>query len=212
MPETIATSALPSFIREAIYQYLPGMDGWTEPERCCEMAACILETKAQVCVDIGVFAGRSTVAMGFAARQLNTAKVYGIDPWMPQTASDNDDHQEGIDWWKDKAGLEEMHRQAVHAIWNHHLEPWVTIIRAKSEHVHQLFPTIDALNIDGGHSEVTSCRDVELYLPKVRSGAYVFMDDTDWPTTQKAIGMIEEQCELVNTVTAKNESRTYRKR
>lgn len=199
---------LPKFIREAIEHYIPMMEGWSTPERCCEMATCILETKAQVCVDLGVFAARSTIAMGFAARQLGTSMVYGVDPWNPNIAANNDDDKEGIDWWQNKSNLEEIHRQAIRAVWDHNLEPWVTIIRAKSEHVHQLFPVIDFLNIDGGHSEVTSCRDVELYLPKVRGGAYVMFDDVDWATTQKALGMIAEQCDLVNDT---GKARTYRK-
>lgn len=204
--------SLPKHIEEAVHHYLPHMEGWTEAERGCEMAACILETKAQVCVDIGVFGGRSTIAMGFAARELGKSMVYGIDNWNPGAAADNDDHKEGVEWWEKKSNLETIHQLAMRSIWDHRLEPWVTIIRAKSEHVHQLFPVIDFLNIDGGHSEINSCRDVTLYLPKVRSGAYVFMDDCGWPTTQKAIGMIEEQCDLVNTTTGKTESRTYKKR
>jgi predicted O-methyltransferase YrrM len=203
---------LPKHIEEAIHHYIPHLEGWSEPERCCEMAERILETKAQVCVDIGVFAGRSTVAMGFAARELGTSRVYGIDTWNPGAAADNDDHKEGVEWWEKNSNLETIHQLAMRTIWDHRLEPWVTIIRAKSENVHQLFPMIDFLNIDGGHSELASCRDVELYLPKVRSGGYIFMDDTAWPTTQKAVSMIEEQCDLVNTVTSKTESRTYKKR
>lgn len=203
---------IPGHIKDAIYHYIPHMEGWTEPERACEMAERILETKAKVCVDIGVFGARSTVAMGFAARELGTGMVYGIDNWNPGAASENDDNKEGVEWWEKQSNLETIHQLAMRAIWDHRLEPWLTIIRAKSEHVHQLFPVIDFLNIDGGHSEVTSCRDVSLYLPKVRSGSYVFMDDTAWPTTQKAIGMIEEQCDLVNTVIGKTESRTYKKR
>src|SRR6478752_2781523 len=73
--------SLPKHIHDAIFEYLEHMDGWTTPERGCEMAERILETKAKVCVDIGVFAARSTIAMGFAARQLIDSIVYGIDPW-----------------------------------------------------------------------------------------------------------------------------------
>jgi len=204
--------SLPNHIEKAIYEYLPHMDGWTQPERACEIAECILSTKAKICVDIGVFAARSTIAMGFAARQLGNSKVYGIDPWTPEAATDNDDNKEGIDWWKEKANLEEIQRQAIRAVWDHHLEPWVIMIRSKSEYVYDLFPEIEFLNIDGGHSEVASCRDVELYLPRVKPGYYVCMDDAAWPSTQKAVKLIEEQCDLVNVTTAETESRTYKKR
>src|SRR5437899_668930 len=201
--------SLPKHIEDAIRHYLEHMDGWTEPDRACEMAEKILETKARVCVDIGVFAGRSTIAMGFAARQLVDSIVYGIDPWHPVIAEESDDNKAGIDWWKEKANLEAMHHQASTSVFNHRLEKWVVLIQSRSEYVHQLFSSIDILNIDGAHGEVASCRDVTLYLPKVKVGGHVFFDDTTWESTQKALGMIEEQCELINDT---GKARTYRKR
>ena len=204
--------SLPKHIESAINEYIPGLEGWTEPSRACEIAECILSTKAKICVDIGVFAGRSTIAMGFAARQLVDSKVYGIDPWTPEAATDNDDNKEGIDWWKEKANLEDIQRQAIRSVWSHHLEQWVIFIRSKSEYVYQLFPEIEFLNIDGGHSEAASCRDVELNLPRVKPGYYVTMDDTAWPSTQKAVRMLDQQCKLVKVTKSKTEYRTYVKK
>lgn len=206
---------LPKHIEEAIHHYIPNQEGWTTANRACEMASRIIEIKAQVCVDIGVFAARSTIAMGFAARELGNSIVYGIDPWHVGAAPESDDNKEGVEWWKEKANLEEMHRQSMKAIWDHNLEPWVVIIRSRSEYCSQLFPTIDVLNIDGNHSKVASCRDAMTYVPKVRSGGIVLMDDTSWPSTQDAIKIIEQSCDLLNVMEGEvggTESRTYKKR
>ncbi len=204
--------SLPKHIEDAINHYLPSMEGWCTPERGLEMAERILETKAKVCVDIGVFAGRSTTAMGLAARELGDSHVYGIDSWKIDSAVEGDTVEENARWWKEKANLEEMHRQTMVVIWAHRLDPWLTIIRNSSQYVHQLFTEIDYINIDGNHTEIASCRDVELYLPKLRSGNYLTFDDCDWGSTQKALKMVEEQCDLVKTMTGANEARTYRKR
>ncbi len=201
--------SLPEHIGKAVWEYLPHQDGWTTPERGCEMAEHILDTKAQICVDIGVFAGRSTIAMGFAAREQQTSHVYGIDAWKIDSAVEGDNVEENAKWWAERANLEQMHWQAIHMIWSHRLDPWVTIIRNSSQYVHQLFPVIDFLNIDGCHTEIASCRDVELYLPALRSGGYLMFDDSDWESTQKALGMIGEYCDLVND---NGKARTYRKR
>ncbi len=204
---------VPKHLEHAIQTYIPHQDGWTTPERCCEMVDRMLEIKAQVSVDIGVFAGRSTIAMGFAARQLGNSIVYGIDPWHVGIAQESDDNPEGVDWWKDKADLEGIHKQAMRDIWAHNLEQWVVIIRSRSEYCDKLFTEIDVLNIDGAHGKVASCRDVMTYLPKVRSGGICFMDDTNWTSTQEAVKLIEQQCDLVRTMNEPNtESRTYRKR
>lgn len=200
---------LPKHIEDAIHNYIPHMEGWTTPERACEMAEKIIETNARVCVDIGVFAGRSTIAMGFAARQLVDSIVYGIDPWKIDSAVEGDDVEANAKWWKERSRLEEMHWQTMRSIWSHRLDQWITIIRSPSQYVYQLFPVIDFLNIDGQHSEIASCRDVDLYLPRLRSGHYLTFDDSDWGSTQKALGKIEEQCELIND---NGKARTYRKR
>ncbi len=199
---------LPKHIEEAIYNYIPHMEGWSTPERCTEMATHIMETEARVCVDIGVFAGRSTIAMGFAAREIVSSRVYGIDPWKIDSAVEGDNVEENAKWWKERANLEQMHWQTMHMIWSHRLDEWVTIIRNGSQYVHQLFPVIDFLNVDGCHTEVASCRDVELYLPRLRSGGYLMFDDSDWPSTSKALGMIEKECDLIND---NGKARTYRK-
>lgn len=203
---------LPEHIKNAIYEYIPHMEGWATPERCEEMAERIIETRAHVCVDIGVFAARSTIAQGFAARELGDATVYGIDPWKIDTAVEGDNVEENARWWKEKSNLEEMHRQTMHTIWAHRLDQWVTIIRNGSQYVHQLFPVIDFINLDGNHTEIASCRDVDLYLPRLRSGGYLCFDDADWASTQKALKMIEEHCDLVKVMKGFNEARTYRKR
>lgn len=203
---------IPSHIRDAIYNYLPHMEGWTTPERGEEMAERIYETKAQTILDIGVFAGRSTISMGFVARELGGSHVYGIDPWKIDAQIEGDSVEENARWWKEKANLEEMHRQTMIAIWAHRLDPWVTIIRNGSQNVARLFDRIDFLNIDGSHTELASCRDVNLYVPKLRSGCYLTFDDCDWPTTQAALRLVEQQCELVKTMKGANEARVYKKR
>lgn len=200
---------LPSHLHAAIDGYIPHMNGWSVVTRCQEMAAWVLELKAKVIVDIGVFAGRSTIAMGFAARELGDSMVYGIDPWKIELATEGESDKANADWWRTKADLERMHREAMQWLWDHRLDQWITIIRAPSQNVHHLFPVIDCLNIDGQHAEVASCRDVELYVPRVRQGGIVFFDDVSWHQTKKAVSMLDEMCELVNDT---GEARTYRKR
>lgn len=203
---------LPEHIKKAILEYIPHMEGWSTPQRCCEMAEKILETKASVCVDIGVYAARSTVAMGFAARELVTSTVYGIDSWRIEDTKEGGMDEKNEEWWENKSRLEEMHQASMQAVWLHHLEPWVTVIRNSSQYVAKLFKRIEFLNIDGSHNEVASCRDVELYVPLVQSGCYIFMDDIDWFQTQKAIKLLEGFCEKISeTKTEKGSWAIYKK-
>ena len=201
---------LPDHIHKAISHYVPQLEGWLDVARGHEMAELIIDTKPDVVVEIGVFGGRSLIAQAFGLRENNKGKIYGIDPWKVETAVEHFQDEKNNEWWRKNITLEDIHKGCMRAIWDHHLDPWVVILRAASQNVYQLFPdNIDILYVDGNHSEVSSTRDVENFVPRVKSGGYVFMDDCDWPTTQKAVVIIETMCDLVKN---SGNYRLYKKR
>lgn len=202
--------SLPDHIRKAIDHYIPPMEGWLDAARGHEMAELIIDTKPEVVLELGVFGGRSLVCQAFAIRENNKGKIYGIDPWKVETAVEHSQDEKNNEWWRKNITLEDIHRGCMRAIWDHHLDPWVVIIRAASQHVYQLFPNnMDILYVDSNHSEISSCRDVENFVPRVKQGGHIWFDDADWATTQKALGIIGTMCDLVKD---NGNYRLYRKR
>lgn len=210
---------IPSYLTKAIHEYIPILEGWCLPERACELADMVMEIKPKTVVSLGVFGARVEIAIGFALRQnANGGMVYGIDPWQKEAAIEGES-AENRKWWDENIDLDAIHAGAMRAIWLHRLEPWVTIIRARSEHVYQLFNDIGLLYLDANHTEEASCRDVANYVPRVMSGGYVIADDADWAipgvngeiinTTKKALEMIEKDCEFVRQ---SDNMRVYRKK
>lgn len=201
--------SLPDHIRTAIETYIPPLEGWTKPDRACEMAELVIEAKPRVIVEIGTFGGRSAIAMAFALRENNDGgRIYCIDPWRLEYAQEGEwkDNQE---WWEKNIQLHEIHRKCMDAIWGHNIDNWLVVIRAASQHVHQLFPKIDLLLIDGNHSEVASLRDAELYVPKVVRGGLILADDQDWSipqdgklikSTEKAVQFIKAGADPVKQI------------
>lgn len=188
---------IPPHLSQAIHTYLPQLEGWLTPERGVEMAEVILDIKPQVVVELGVFGGRSMLAQAMALRESNHGGViYGVDPWKVEAALEGE-NEANRTWWSKDIDLELIHRGAMNAIWQHNLDEWAVVIRASSQHAYRLFPQIDVWFQDANHSEVASTRDVRLYLPRVKAGGIVTIDDTDWPTTKRAVELIEESCELV---------------
>lgn len=200
----------PDNLKSAIDEYIPNMEGWTTPERCIEMCDLVIETRAQCVVEIGVFAGRSLLAQAFGMRHLALGgKVYGIDPWKKEDCLEGE-NEANKEYWS-KLDLHHIHKLAVETIWQHHLDEYAVLIQSASQNCEKLFgyATIDILNIDGCHSEIASCRDVITYLPKVRKGGFVWFDDCKWPSTEKALELMDAQCDRVKDA---GEYRLYRKR
>lgn len=148
------------------------------------------------------------IAIAMALRENGGGKIYGIDAWKLETAIEGE-NAANREWWTRNIDINKIHQLAIDAIWKYALDEFAIVIRASSQFCSELFTTIDFLSIDGCHSEVASCRDVNYYLPKVKSGGTVIFDDSDWPTTQRALGVVEESCNLVKD--GKN-YRIYKKR
>lgn len=173
-------------------------EGWTTPERGIEMAELVLETKPETIVEIGCFGARSTIAMALALRENGKGKIYTIDPWKKEAALEGE-NQANQAWWN-SVDLHDIHKKAMEAIWRNGLDEYVTPIRTYSHFVGSIFPPIGILVIDGNHSEIASCRDVEKYIPLVKSGGLIWFDDSNWQSTQKALSLIESYAPLGNRV------------
>ena len=182
--------------KELIHRVVPTMNGWTTAERCGEMYDLVLSVGAETLVEIGVFAGRSLISQALALKQLGRGKIYGIDPWRVESALEGETDPKNIEWWTSVSNIGKIHDECVDAVWKHQVEDFVVLIQARSQDCHQIIPPCDILYIDGNHNEACSCRDVQLYVPKVKQNGYIWFDDTDWAVTQKALKMLERDCVL----------------
>ena len=111
--------------------------------------------------------------------------------------------------------LHEVHRKCVEAIWAQRLQDWCVLMRCKSEVAVRAFAdlSVDILHVDGNHNEELSCQDVNLWLPKVKTGGFIWLDDVHWPQTKKSTSIVETCCDLVTDIAKENfgSSRMYRK-
>lgn len=186
------------------------LEGWCSEAKAEAMAALIMETRPKLCVEIGVFGGRSLVAQGLALAAVNECGlIYGIDPWTREAVLEGENDPANDAYWAslDLAGVHERFAVAVSGLG---LWRTVRLVAVPAHHAYRAFAdrSIDVLHIDGNHSQYTSCRDVDLWLPRVKPGGFVWADDVDWPTTQRAVAMLGGACERVKDI---GNCRLYRK-
>lgn len=155
----------------------PHIDGWCTMEKAEALAASVVVLRSQLTVEIGVYAGRSAIALALAHRFMNSGKLMAIDPWDP-THSVKGQTPEDEQYWSSP----DMHQKAKMSLYR-----WMeaTKTRALIEIVEKssndVTPPrdIDLLHVDGNHSE-QSVTDVRRFSPYVRVGGLVFMDDIHW--------------------------------
>jgi hypothetical protein len=177
------------------------LEGWATVEKAMAMATLIEEEKPGVVVELGVFGGRSLIPQAMALRANGAGVIIGVDPWKLEPVLEGEIADADKDWWTKNVDLEEIESGFFWKLWELELADWTVIVRGTSKQAIPVIPAkIDILHVDGNHSTLASTRDVSLYLPKVRPGGFVWFDDTDWPTTKKAVGLLDEACERVKAV------------
>jgi hypothetical protein len=191
---------------EKISSLLPTIHGWCSIEKATKFIEVILETKPDICVEIGVFGGSSLIPQALTVCENNKGRVFGIDPWSNDAALEEmqvDDHKQ---WWTD-LNLEDIYNHCTDNLKKLGVYKYCTLIRDKAENVVNTFAdnSIDVLHIDGNHSEALSYKDASLYLPKVKPGGYIFFDDIWWTenqqvTTRKAVVYLLEHCTRIDLV------------
>jgi len=182
-----------------VQEALQNIAGWCNEEKA-ELFSYYLKPSPcpKLCVEIGVFGGRSLVVLGLLLKELGEGSgvVLGIDNWPKDAIAEGNDEKD-MDWYLSK-DLEPIYQGCLSHIRRYEIESHCAVLRLSSENASFVFPdsSIDLIHIDGNHSEKVSCRDVDIYLPKVKSGGIVVFDDINWGTTLRAQGKVEEVCVL----------------
>jgi cephalosporin hydroxylase len=162
--------------------------GWCTVEKARKIIELVGIMKPDLCVELGVYAGRSLLPLAVSAKHHNpNARVVGIDAWSKDASLEGENSKENDDWWSKidynyfmsytSDLLKLFQAQSITELW-----------KARSVDVSHKFEdeSIDILHQDSNHSEKVSCDEVELYWNKVKKGGYWIFDDTNWETTKKA--------------------------
>jgi predicted O-methyltransferase YrrM len=177
-------------------RYQKEIPGWCSIEKAQKMMDLIRQTRAKVCVEIGVFGGSSIYPTAKALSFLKGGKVFAIDPWQKEECTKG--YMEGnanYEWWSE-VDLDKVYRNFVNMLSQHKLTKYCKVLRMSSMEALSQFAdeSIDILHIDGNHTEEVSLADVLMYFPKVKKGGYIWFDDANWSTTNQATMFLFEHC------------------
>ncbi len=176
------------------------LNGWCNEDKIIKLYNLIIQNKPLHLVEIGVFGGKSLLSQAFALKDNNNGIIHGIDSWKYNDCINGMTNDDAINWWK-TLDYEKIYNECMNAIISNHLENYIKLHRTSSEEYSKTINyEIDILHIDGNHEEESSCKDVELYLPKVKKGGYIWFDDANWYQTQKAVNLLENKfnCKLID--------------
>jgi hypothetical protein len=140
-------------------------------------------------VEIGVYRGRLLLPLAKVMAALGRGEAIGVDPYSAEAAVQRDAHDVGFDLiaWAKAADWESLYAELQTKIAHFGLDEHCSLIRARSETAVSEFAaqSIDLLHIDGNHDRDAVVRDVELFVPKVRAGGVIVIDDVSWSSVRE---------------------------
>lgn len=181
-------------IKEYVEEERYKIGGWcTDLKREWLMNTC-LENDIQTVIEIGVYEGKSCLAMASALKSKKQGIVHAIDAYNLDLATEN--------------GMEfeaQFHQGDIESVFRGHIKrlgvaKYVNFPgpRSSEEAVDQFKDSCaDLIHIDGNHSEESSMADLIRWFPKLRTGGVLVLDDTNWPTIQKAKSWALDSCSEV---------------
>ena len=183
--------SIQSFIREQF----PKMAGWCDPQKGIELANLVVRERPQRIAEVGVFEGKSTLAMAHACRLNGSGIVYAIDSWKKEDCID-DEVTANQEWWS-KLDLDAHYEAFVGHTVRAQVVRHIQYCRMSSWDASRFLPDMDLVHIDANHAEWPSTSDVVNWLPKLKVGGYIIMDDVNWDSTQTALKFVLKRCTLI---------------
>ena len=178
-------------VYSVIDSIVPNLHGWCSVEKAKRLADISTYHNVSVGVELGVFGGRSLVAIALGCLVRGVGRIDGIDPFTRAASLEGSNASENDEYWS-TINYDDIARSAQDGIDRIGLSTIARLVRLPSREAVRSYEdgTVDLLHQDSNHSEEVSCEEVALWTPKMRPGGYWIFDDTDWPSTRRAQAML----------------------
>lgn len=190
-------------IESEIKDVIETCEGWCRLDKALALAQLIREHQISLSVEIGVAGGRSFLPQALAHKHYTGGTAVGIDPWETQaalvqicTGNAKEIAERAQVKFKD-FDFEAQFQAVQQRIVRYAVQDHCRIIRKESRQAVDDLPNdIGLLHIDGNHGNDAVMLDARLYVPKVKSGGFIWFDDVKWDSVQPAVEYAKSMCTL----------------
>lgn len=169
--------------KSKIWEKISKLSGWCQQHKAERLYDLVVEHKPKIIVELGVYGGRSLVALAEAA-QITNSTVIGVDPYSVLEMQQH--NLDGSEIKFTPPDLKMIMKEATDAIL-HYKD--VTLLEMTSGAAFESFPyrEVNMIHIDANHSSYAVLADLNMWSRKLAPNAIVVMDDINWETVADAI-------------------------
>ncbi|MBS1675768.1 MAG: class I SAM-dependent methyltransferase [Actinobacteria bacterium] len=171
------------------------------------LAELILNRDLSRIVEIGVYRGRLFLPLARLMFWLQRGEMVGIDPWSAEAAVQHEAALPGIDLveWPATIDWAGMHADVQRHIERLGIGERARLIPQRSEDVDLAAEfgdaPIDLLHIDGNHDREAVRQDLDRFLPYMREGSILVMDDIGWPSVRNIYEEVATEHQVLFRIT-----------
>lgn len=156
------------------------------------MAELIRRFHLTTSLDIGIYRGRSFFPQAISHRAFTGGVVYGVDPYSMGEAVENDcgDLKDKVLEFASRLDFDELYASVETRIRALGLDHNAVLLRKTSM---QAVPELVArdvffglIHVDGNHDTTRVMEDLDAYVPRLRPGGFVVLDDISWDSVRPA--------------------------
>jgi len=175
---------------------LTSLPGWCNPHKAKRILRVALQAAAlggTRGVELGVYGGRSLVALALGYKLAGRGTLDGIDSWSREDCLEGQQSTVDQQLWGRDTDYEALVQHTLAGVERFGVKDIARVVRKRTADALSDYEngSIDLLHLDSNHSELTSCRDVTSWLPKMAPSSVWIADDTNWPSMQKALRILE---------------------
>lgn len=185
-------------VKNRAFGYMAQLDGWCSNDKAGMLIDLILKGKPEIVLEIGVWGGKSLIPMACALQANNKGIIYGIDPWDQNASTQGVTNEINKGFWG-VVNHEAIMWGLVDKIAEFDLGKYIKLLKITSEKA-PLIDGIDILHIDGNHTDEASYLDVTKWVPCVKAGGLVIVDDITWSengivsSQKRSVDWLNENC------------------
>jgi len=178
-----------------------GCWGWCSLDKAGYLIDCVdnicKEKDNPICLEIGVYGGKSILPVALELKRHNKGLVYAIDPWSNEDAIVGYEN-ENLNFWEN-VDLEKYYNIFINSIQEFNLSNRIKVIKSSSDDAPDI-KNIDLLYIDGQHT-AQALKDAKKYASQINLGGYCVVDDINWGEVGKVPDLlIDMGFELIHYV------------
>lgn len=175
---------------------LTSLPGWCTPHKAKRIMRIAFETASfsgERAVELGVYGGRSLVALAMGFKLAGGGSIDGIDSWSGEDCLEGDQSDVDKKLWGQDTDYEALVKHTIDGVKRFDVQDFARVVRKRTADALGDYEdgSLDLIHLDSNHSELVSCRDVTAWLPKMAKRSVWIADDTNWPSIQRALGMLE---------------------